>query len=316
MNRFELSIGIIKIPIDFCLTLGSLILAYYVRQYTDLIPGIQLPISLDTFPTIESYMQFAIFTALLLIIIFAIQGLYNLKITVSLYKEIFKSIMAIIYTYMAIIVYYFIIRELPFSRLVIIQSFIFTILSISTAKIIISFFQSWLLNNGIGQRTAIIIGNEDMMPELIKSIQSNNKIKYIGFIDKFKGKAKPKDKLLGKLKDFEQIILTHKPNIVIQTNTNLDQKKTSHIMNFCKYSHIEYAYLPDIVQLHQSNIETTNFGNLPIIFLRPTPLDGWGYIVKRSFDVFCSFLGLFILSISSNNQYSYKTIIKRTNIIY
>ena len=37
--------------------------------------------------------------------------------------------------------------------------------------------------------------------------------------------------------------------------------------------------------MHKSNIEISAIGGIPLISLLPTPLDGWGKVLKRAFDI-------------------------------
>jgi exopolysaccharide biosynthesis polyprenyl glycosylphosphotransferase len=54
--------------------------------------------------------------------------------------------------------------------------------------------------------------------------------------------------------------------------------------------------VPDLVQVQRTNIEISSPSGIPLISLKPTPLDGWGRVLKRIFDIFGAIIGLVLLS--------------------
>jgi lipopolysaccharide/colanic/teichoic acid biosynthesis glycosyltransferase len=56
-------------------------------------------------------------------------------------------------------------------------------------------------------------------------------------------------------------------------------------MEFCQLNHIGYQYAPSISGLYTIKLYSTQIGATPILELRPTPIEGWGRVAKRLFDV-------------------------------
>jgi len=54
--------------------------------------------------------------------------------------------------------------------------------------------------------------------------------------------------------------------------------------------------VPDLLELERRNVSVTELGGLPVLELKPTPLDGWGKVLKRIFDLLCSALGVVLLA--------------------
>ena len=54
--------------------------------------------------------------------------------------------------------------------------------------------------------------------------------------------------------------------------------------------------MPNQFGMFATNAEFATIAGLPVIEIRRTPLDGWGRIVKRLFDVFGALLGMIVLS--------------------
>ncbi|MFA6529186.1 MAG: exopolysaccharide biosynthesis polyprenyl glycosylphosphotransferase, partial [Candidatus Gracilibacteria bacterium] len=92
------------------------------------------------------------------------------------------------------------------------------------------------------------------------------------------------------------IIDEYKIEEVVQTQYNLGGKEAPEILEFCRSRQIQYHFIPDLVQIHQKNIDVATIGGIPLITLRPTPLEGWGKVWKRLFDITGAGLGLIAVS--------------------
>ncbi|PIS04044.1 hypothetical protein COT83_02760, partial [Candidatus Peregrinibacteria bacterium CG10_big_fil_rev_8_21_14_0_10_44_7] len=57
-----------------------------------------------------------------------------------------------------------------------------------------------------------------------------------------------------------------------------------------------YNFIPDLVQIHQKNINIHTVAGFPLITLKPTPLEGWGKVWKRVFDMCGATVGLILFS--------------------
>ena len=68
------------------------------------------------------------------------------------------------------------------------------------------------------------------------------------------------------------------------------------ISDFCQRNRIELKFVPAILQSVSTNFEITVLLDEPIIEIKNTPLDGWGKIAKRVFDIAGSVFGLIIAS--------------------
>jgi exopolysaccharide biosynthesis polyprenyl glycosylphosphotransferase len=296
MKRSEIAFGITRIPVDFLMTLAAFLLAYHVRTFTDLIPGIQLELDLTQFPPLNEYINFSATAALLLIAIFAVNGMYSLKSSVKISRETGRVFVLAAAWIMIIIAYFFVIREFPFSRLVLGYSWIFSIIFISIGRIGIHFIQNLFLKNGIGRRRILFIGYTNVALELAKHFRKDSHFTILGYIDSNNPGDYSSLKYLGTIKDLKNI--TEKENVeeVVQTRSDISKAHAEDILDFCRENHIQYHFVPDLVQVQRTNIDISSPSGIPLISLKPTPLDGWGKVVKRIFDIIGATIGLVIFS--------------------
>lgn len=284
MKPLEILFGVLRIPIDFLLTIGAFFLAYQIRLTTDLIPGIQLPVSASTFPAYNEYLQIAISATAALILIFAFSNLYGLKRPEPLNKQITKIFVGSIIWLFAIITYYFLLRTFPFSRLALLQSWFFAFLFISAGHTVLHWIQNKLYKKGIAQTRVLLLGANSVTEELVKHFFKNPQYKCIGYLDN-EDKNIKSTKFLGKFSDLQEIARQNRIEKIIQCKDHLPANREGTLLDYCRENQLEYSFIPDQLEMQRQNIDIETSRGVPIITFKPTPLDGWGRVIKRGFDL-------------------------------
>ena len=67
-------------------------------------------------------------------------------------------------------------------------------------------------------------------------------------------------------------------------------------MAFCEEKRVGFKMIPDVFRMKITNFEMGALSSYPILSLKITPLEGWGGIFKRLFDVIFASFCLIILS--------------------
>jgi len=80
------------------------------------------------------------------------------------------------------------------------------------------------------------------------------------------------------------------------TNPNYTEENIVELVNFCHENHIVFKYIPNIYKTLTANFDIDIIGGFPLIELKRTRLDGWGRVIKRTFDIFASIIGLIVFS--------------------
>ena len=81
MKRSKIIFGVLRLPIDFIAIMAAFLLAYYIRPFTDLIPGVQFVYAPELLPAFDEYLRFSVIATIFLIILFIFARLYSLKIS-------------------------------------------------------------------------------------------------------------------------------------------------------------------------------------------------------------------------------------------
>lgn len=85
-------------------------------------------------------------------------------------------------------------------------------------------------------------------------------------------------------------------DLVLHTDPHPEDEGTQELIEYCRSEHISYAFFPPVLADSPHQLVVEHMGLLPLIRFRPTPLDGWGRVWKRAFDVFGSIFFLILLS--------------------
>lgn len=283
MKPLEILFGVLRIPIDFLLTIAAFFLAYQIRLTTDLIPGIQLPVSASTFPEYNEYLMIATTSALLLVGIFAFSGLYRLKRQESLHKQISKIFASSVIWLFTIITYYFLIRTFPFSRLALFQSWFIAFLLISIGRTLLQFLQRKLYRKGVAQTRVLLIGAGEITEELLDNFFQSPEYLCVGYLDN-NDQNLTDIKYLGRFEELDNIIVKHKIEKIIQCKEHPGASLEGTLLEYCREHQLEYSFIPTQLEMQRTNIDIETYHGIPVITLKPTPLDGWGRVIKRGFD--------------------------------
>ena len=281
MKKSELFFSAIQVPVDFLMIVLAAITAFAIRNVPEILA---LKPKLYTF-SFESYIKIILLVVPFFILIYAIEGLYDIRSTRKFWKETLKVFSATSIGLVIIIVTIFLKREWFSSRFVILAAWGLSVLYVVLARYLIQLFQKWLLRKkGIGVHRVLLIGMNGKMETISKLISQNKNLGY-RVVDKIATASLHVIKEIKQQRGIDEIILCE------PTITDAEQEK---LVDYCAIHNIKFKYIPTTLQTSMFKLGVLD--GEPLIEVRNTPLDGWGKILKRVFDFATSFLGIIITS--------------------
>ena len=259
--------------------------AYYIR-YANFFQKLR-PVIFNL--NFSSYLNAVLIISFLWTIIFALAGLYTIKSARKLVKEIYRVILACSTGFVLIVIIIFIRRELFDSRFIVLAGYILAIIYVSFGRIIIRFIQRILFKSGLGLRKIVLVGDSKTSDVLIHEFSKNN---YFGY--KIVKRIKKFD--LGTEQEMNEFIKTSEVDEIIQSDPNLSKAEVLRLYDFADENHIIFKYAADLLGTKVLKTEVNEIAGIPIVEIKKTPLDGWGRIVKRSFDIIFSLIFLIVSS--------------------
>jgi exopolysaccharide biosynthesis polyprenyl glycosylphosphotransferase len=285
MKRSELFFSFLLVPLDFIMIVLAGITAYYIRFaqfFTQIRPAIfSLPLG--------EYIKIVFLIAVLWLLVFALAGLYNIKGARKFMAEFYRVILACSTGLMLIVVLIFLKRELFESRFIVLFGWVLAIIYISLSRSLIRALQCYLFKHNIGVHKVVLVGNSKTTDNLIHEFSSTKNSGY---------------EVVRRLRDFNmetaqelaEFIKIKKVDEIIQSDPNLSKTEILKLFDFADEHHLTFKYAADLLGAKVLKTEVTEIAGIPIVEVKKTPLDGWGRIAKRIFDITGSLLLIFITS--------------------
>src|SRR3989344_5949658 len=266
-RRFDLFVTALLIPLDLIALLGAALTAYtlrFSRAFVEL-----RPILTDI--KFEDYMATAVLFAFIWIALFALAGLYSMRPRRA-WDELGRLFVAGTAGVMILIATVFFQRELTTSRFIVVAVWVLSIAFVWVERLVIRVARHALLRAKVGHGGVIGVGRGKQADELVELYK---RLPILGFTvtRHFSGWD---DSVRAEI---ERLVRRDKADELILADPDLPKDVSL-----------------DLFAASFGRIEMTTSGGIPVIEVKRTPLDGWGRIFKRLFDMLVSILLIVILS--------------------
>lgn len=287
MKKSKLFFEILRLPVDFIATVAAFLVAYRIRPITDLIPGVQYNFFPEQLPPFDEFIKFSLWATLFLVILFMFNGLYSIKSVERFGKTFLRIVFLVSAWLMFIIAYYFlVVHELFFSRIALAHIWLFSIVFITVGRIVILLIQEALYRFGVGQSRVLFLGVNSFADRCYKVLHHDQRYKVIGALDvEHSSRKKGALKIIGTVDHLESVVHKYRVDEIIQAEPTFDELSNADILSFCRSHQIHYYFIPEVLRLQSVNVEMEMIDDVPVISLKQTPLEGWGYVYKRAFDI-------------------------------
>jgi len=283
MKKNKLLLDVIELPLDFIFLVLSGVLAYFLRFESFIVQYRPILFDLPFFLFFKILLGVSFFA---LIVLF-FSGVYNFQRKKLRYK-ISKVFSACSIFILILVVAFFFNQRLFSSRFIVVFFWVFSISFLSLERVILNVIYNALVKKGIIQIRAVLIGNNDNSQRLMEEFKNNKSLGY-EIIETYEILN---EESISKLDNLSRELVIDE---IILADPYADRKAINKLVNFCSTHHIVYRYAASILETKIINFEVDTIAGIPMIEIKGTPLDGWGRVWKRLFDIILSFIGLIIL---------------------
>jgi len=289
MKRSELFFSFLLLPVDATAIIIAFLTAYTVRVRLDLIPA-------NTDVQLAEYLKYGIYLMPAWLIFFAFAGLYSIDRQKSYPNKLYKIFISSSSAILLLIVFIFLNKISFFSRLILIYTWVLSISFVFLGRVIVEEIRKYLFRYNIGVIRVICIGANDITKKII-SMSNRDLAMGVKVIGVLNGDYKESSfKILGRVSELQAIIKKYHPDEVILTDMSLPEVQINDIILACSDNNVTFKFIPNILFLMTSHVNTRHFAGLPMMEVRGTPLDGWGRIAKRIIDILFASVALIISS--------------------
>jgi exopolysaccharide biosynthesis polyprenyl glycosylphosphotransferase len=283
-RKFDLAFAALQLPLDGVALIGAAIAAYTVRYLPEFIEVRPLFTQIN----FDRYLATSILFAIIWILIFALAGLYAIRPRRA-WPEIGRILIGCTAGTAILIATVFFQRDLTTSRFIVIAVWALSITFVGFERLLLRVIRHELLRARIGHRRVVIIGR-GRTADALTNLYKENPILGFTIVRRFQGWSEQTRH------DVDRLVRSNRIDEILLADPDLPKEDALDLIAFSEENHVAFKYLADLFAARFGNIEVTTNGGIPIIEAKRTPLDGWGRIFKRAFDIVVSLLLIIILS--------------------
>ncbi len=235
---------------------------------------------------LDKYIALVIPTSLFFIVCYAIAGLYTMGVRMSRAEECAKVALASSAGILGVIVLIFVSRELFDSRFLVLGAWVLAIVCVCIGRLLIRGVHGYLMRRGYGAHRLMVIGSDGVTGRLVAAMRANSDLGYV-VVDHLHA---PDTHAIG------DAWLLGAIDGVLLAQPTLDAPTIVELVEYCHERHIPFTFVPNMHETLTTHYSVDAIGDVPVIELKRTSLDGWGRVFKRVFDLSATSFGLLLLS--------------------
>jgi exopolysaccharide biosynthesis polyprenyl glycosylphosphotransferase len=292
MKRSEIFFAVVLVPLDFCMLLLAFLAAYYLRNHS----VIFLPeatgqlgrvLRYGTFGEIlplSQYLKYVLYIIPAMLAIFAATGLYAMRSGMAWTKRITRIFIGVSVGLGFILVLFFLRNDFFLPRATVVYAWVFCTLFVVLGRFAIRLIQRVLRKFNIGIIRLGVIGKSEAARRILQNLNKHSLYRLEARYDSLDVAD-----ILAQL-DADNL----DELIVVNEHYNVEDLVT--IRNHCLENQVGFSFVPALFAELQSNFAIRSEVGLPAIEVRPTPLEGWGRVLKRLFDIIGSLFFIILFS--------------------
>ncbi len=272
------------------------IFAFWLRFYSGWIPVYY------GLPSVTEYLFLLVYIWVIWAAVYKRTGLYRPMRGVRRTKEILLLINANAVAVLILIALTFLLREkeIPFSRLVFIYFGVTATIFSIAERLFLRFFLREVRRKGYNLRYMLIVGAGQVAADIASRVRLHRElgIQLIGCLSKSGTEEKGPwgMPILGSYHDLHQLLEEKAIDQIVIALPLEDHYLLTEILERIGDSLVDIKIIPDIYRFVSVGGSIEEFEGLPVINIQDSPLNGINLQAKRLFDLFCSSLGLVLLS--------------------
>lgn len=247
---------------------------------------------LEYVPSFDQYFPFVIVIACFQILVFTSLRFYSFKNRTFL-KELGLLIYGTFLWAGVIFALLYLQKQFYFSRLLLLTALIVFFVLAFASRSILRLVRRMMYRSNIGIKGVVIIGSGTQALLTAKNLETLPGWKLLGIIQETDIVKVSWEEIFAQWDgDDKQIRIAE----VWNAAENIEQNIEEQLFDFCADRQIVYRYIPTFFTSSAQQVESMFVGDYPLVEVLPTPLRGWGRILKRLVDILGSLVGLLVLS--------------------
>ena len=293
MRRILANFPLVLLITDTAAVIVALLLAFYIRVVIS--PGIVVPIT---------WQKFLLIISLLLplwLILFGLVGLYSKSVYEKRPSELGRIIFVAFMGILLMIGVDFVLGDVIFqARLIAVYGIGLVAICLFASRFLMRRLRLLLFRYGLGVVRLAVVGSGRAMVDTVKSFRdtatSGYQVVAVCGDYKHKNPLPSATKQYQQVEDFIQAMDSLTLDAVVLIGLDQTLVSTKKIIEVCLRNHTEIRLVPSDNDILGPAARLEVFHQVPMLIAYQTPLNGWGRLSKRLFDIVVSLLALILLS--------------------
>ncbi|NDJ85043.1 MAG: sugar transferase [Chloroflexi bacterium] len=279
---------------DAVLIWGSFFLSYYLRYNIQLFQ----PVDESNTAPFQPYIAYAFIFMLWILLANQNAALYQERRGRTWANELFSIGNAATNAGVIIMALSFLLRPLVFSRLLIVQAVVLTILVLGMWRLAMRSLKHHFQRLGIGVERVLIIGGDHLGRHVLRTLVSRPDLGYrpIGFLDDDPTLGTTdlgRVQALGRVANLHNVLDEYSVDLVIVTLPWEQHRQIVSIVKTCESRQVAVRTIPDLFQLNLSQVQIEMLGGVPMLGLhRELEFHPANRLMKRALDLLLMILSL------------------------
>ena len=276
MKRAELLFNLFSIPVDILSLIAAGVVSFYVRSRVEEYVGpVRFQLQLKEFMNVITWM------IPVLLLVFAVLGLYNLKGTRRFISEFSRIALGTSLGLLVVVLLFFFDQSIFPSRFIILATWVLSTIFVWIGRYLLKRLQVFMFAKGYGLHNLLLINGAAVESDAIMRILKNKRYGY-RVVEEINYSQNTLQEIAGLYadKNFDELMVA---------NPHIPQDDNAALVEFARSKGLQFSFVPNLFEVQRNVIELGNFSGIPVISLKNSPLDGWGKVLKRIFDVLASF---------------------------
>jgi exopolysaccharide biosynthesis polyprenyl glycosylphosphotransferase len=249
----------------------------------------------------SAYVPVSVVLTVILLITLKAEGLYDRRRGSSWLDDTYIIFTSTLVSMAIMIFIFFLYRAYFYSRLIFFYAVLLIGTLLSLSRLIERQIAAALRRRGIGVDRVLIVGAGEVGRAIMRSIVARPDLGYrpVGFVDddpKKQGSDIGPFQALGSTEDLAAILEKEAIGQVIISLPWISHRKVLHIISECERRGVRARFVPDLLQMSLSQVDTDVLEGIPLIGMKQTTLRGWKIALKRFMDIAASSAALLVLS--------------------
>ena len=273
--------------LDLALVVAAFRLAYTLRYDAQIIR----PVDEVNYAPFQTFIPYAAFFALWLVLTGPVAGLYREQRGRSWLEEVYKLTNGATNATVIVMALSFLIQPPGFSRLMILMAAALTIILLALARLVYRYIRAMLRRRGIGVERVLVVGAGQVGRTVLSAILARPDLGYVveGYLDDRPERGSVdmgRVRGLGEIDNLEELLHAHAIDLVIITLPWDSRQRIMDLVSLCGRYGVLVRVVPDLFQLSMSRVHMENLEGVPLLGLKgEAGMTRTGYLIKRFIDL-------------------------------